>query len=84
EISEEAREEEQEEEQEEVEEEKQDEARVSITLKGTKRDPVTVTTSLLSSYAEREERQTAEPAPTEADEVRNQNGTGTEEGEEGP
>jgi len=36
-------------------------AKVSITLKGTKRDPVTVTTSLLSSYAQREEKTEADP-----------------------
>jgi stage VI sporulation protein D len=46
-------EEEQQEQQEQQEE--QEEAKVSITLKGTKRDPVTVTTSLLSSYAQRDE-----------------------------
>jgi stage VI sporulation protein D len=36
-------------------EEEREEAKVSITLKGTKRDPVTVTTSLLSPYTQREQ-----------------------------
>ncbi|MMZ54865.1 Stage VI sporulation protein D [compost metagenome] len=48
-------------------EEEKEEAKVSITLKGTKRDPVTVTTSLLSSYAQREATPTAKQ--TEAEEV---------------
>lgn len=65
-----AEEEGEEEEKQEEQEEKQEEAKVSITLKGTKRDPVTVTSSLLSSYAEHEEKQTAEPAET--GEVRSQ------------
>jgi stage VI sporulation protein D len=36
-------------------EEEREEAKVSITLKGTKRDPVTVTTSLLPPYTQREQ-----------------------------
>jgi stage VI sporulation protein D len=36
-------------------EEEREEAKVSITLKGTKRDPVTVMTSLLSPYTQREQ-----------------------------
>ncbi|WP_276916542.1 LysM peptidoglycan-binding domain-containing protein, partial [Aneurinibacillus aneurinilyticus] len=46
-------------------EEEKEEAKVSITLKGTKRDPVTVTTSLLSSYAQRETTPNAQQTEAE-------------------
>ncbi|MED0706610.1 LysM peptidoglycan-binding domain-containing protein [Aneurinibacillus aneurinilyticus] len=45
--------------------EEKEEAKVSITLKGTKRDPVTVTTSLLSSYAQRETTPNAQQTEAE-------------------
>ncbi|MEJ9213207.1 LysM peptidoglycan-binding domain-containing protein [Aneurinibacillus thermoaerophilus] len=49
--------------------EEREEAKVSITLKGTKRDPVTVTTPFLSSYGQRGENEAIERSAEEEEAV---------------